>query len=313
MDDISSLNDNEWIINGKVYDLTNFLKFHPGGSTILNMNRRRDCTELFETYHWLSSKTNYIDSLMKKYFIRNATKDEICPLYNWNDTKYKQMKLDLKQKVTHYFQKESYKANTFYTLSYLIMFILLIINLYFYVNGYWITNIFCAIFAWNFSGDMVHSGLHYSIFSNNFYNELVGYIFGWYHCNTAIWFFQHTISHHSYTNIDEYDADLIWHQEIWFDQPENYPKPSNSYIKKILKHKVSTNNNFLFKMILIAPFTSLFPILSIIDIFEWNISHWVYLKWRFMKSIMIMTYIQTFIAVLFIPYLLITYFKMGII
>eukprot|EP01083_Nonionella_stella_P267355 903239_1 len=119
---------------------------------------------------------------------------------------------------------------------------------------------------------MVHAGLHFSIFSNNLLNELAGYIFGWYHCNTCIWYFQHTISHHSYTNIDLYDADLIWHEELWFDQADDYDT-------NCIKYKHSTHGIFLFKMIIIAPLTSLLPILSIIDIFYWSVSKWVNLKW----------------------------------
>ena len=49
-------NENHWIINGKVYDFSSFLDFHPGGRHILLMNRGRDCTELFFMYHLASPK-----------------------------------------------------------------------------------------------------------------------------------------------------------------------------------------------------------------------------------------------------------------
>eukprot|EP01084_Bolivina_argentea_P175004 303097_1 len=113
MNPIKTLNENEWIINGKVYDLTTWINYHPGGKTILNANRQRDCTELFETYHLMSSNETYINRQLSKYFIRNAQTNEITNLYDWNDPLYIEMKKELKTKIKSYFNENnmSYKAD----------------------------------------------------------------------------------------------------------------------------------------------------------------------------------------------------------
>ncbi|OAV90212.1 hypothetical protein PTTG_00701 [Puccinia triticina 1-1 BBBD Race 1] len=39
------------IVEGKVYDVTNFLEEHPGGKKVLLKNCGKDATELFHQYH----------------------------------------------------------------------------------------------------------------------------------------------------------------------------------------------------------------------------------------------------------------------
>ncbi|KAJ1497237.1 hypothetical protein HMI55_005619, partial [Coelomomyces lativittatus] len=46
-----------WIaIRGKVYDVTRFLQYHPGGRETLLFGAGRDATQVFETYHSLCIK-----------------------------------------------------------------------------------------------------------------------------------------------------------------------------------------------------------------------------------------------------------------
>merc|ERR1719410_105484 len=105
------------------------------------MNRGRDCTELFETYHAISSKTRFIESTLKKFFVRDASAEELrlCSPFNWNCSRYKAMKADLSQRVSAYFTKtgQSIKMNSFYRFFYVFLFFSSLITAYFYVNGYW--------------------------------------------------------------------------------------------------------------------------------------------------------------------------------
>lgn len=45
-----------WIIHGEAYDLRAYVRQHPGGPDAISLGQGRDCTELFEQYHVLSSK-----------------------------------------------------------------------------------------------------------------------------------------------------------------------------------------------------------------------------------------------------------------
>lgn len=40
-----------WAIDNKMYDLTEFAKTHPGGSSWINYTKGQDITALFKTHH----------------------------------------------------------------------------------------------------------------------------------------------------------------------------------------------------------------------------------------------------------------------
>lgn len=43
-----------WVtVDGKVYDITGFLDKHPGGKEMLLLAAGRECTDLFNSYHWM--------------------------------------------------------------------------------------------------------------------------------------------------------------------------------------------------------------------------------------------------------------------
>lgn len=313
MNNIKTLSENEWIIHGKVYDLTKWLSQHPGGSTILNMNRRRDCTELFETYHFMSNKTKYIESKLSTYYVRDANaENEISTIYDWNDPKYKEMKAYLKNRVYNYFKCNniSYKASIQYRLWYLLQFFLILHLIYFGESAYYppISIMMMGIFGWLFSGDIIHSGGHYSIFDNYLLNELVTYIFGSYHCVFIVWFFQHNISHHSYTNIDGYDADLDWHDDIWYDQDLESNKDETNLVKYKYPNSDRYKWLFLFKVYgFAAPITSIIPILSIVNPLGYNqngfiITKWIYDKKRFLRLQIFLGYVQVIVLLIIIPF-----------
>jgi len=50
--DVSSL----WTVHNKRYDLTSFVRAHPGGAKAILLGRGRNCTALFESYHSLGDR-----------------------------------------------------------------------------------------------------------------------------------------------------------------------------------------------------------------------------------------------------------------
>jgi len=58
---------NWWIIDGKAYDFSGFVKRHPGGSAAIGLAKGLDCTELFRTYHLMKTPG---DSILKKYEVK---------------------------------------------------------------------------------------------------------------------------------------------------------------------------------------------------------------------------------------------------
>ena len=57
-------------IHGKYYELSNFVKKHPGGEKILESCEGIDATNAFESYHTFSNM-NRIKQIMKKYECNN--------------------------------------------------------------------------------------------------------------------------------------------------------------------------------------------------------------------------------------------------
>jgi len=62
-----------WHLYNKTYDLTNFLKNHPGGEDILLRTKdQKDVTALFETYHAFADKDK-IKQILNKYEITDSS------------------------------------------------------------------------------------------------------------------------------------------------------------------------------------------------------------------------------------------------
>jgi hypothetical protein len=65
-----SESDGWTVIDGKVYEISPYLKYHPGGAKILRVGLGKDCTALFRKYHaWV----NY-EMLLEKFLIGRVVK-----------------------------------------------------------------------------------------------------------------------------------------------------------------------------------------------------------------------------------------------
>lgn len=59
-----------WRLNDTLYDLNDFIKFHPGGAFWIEATKGTDITEAFEVHH---INSDVPESLLEKYKIREAT------------------------------------------------------------------------------------------------------------------------------------------------------------------------------------------------------------------------------------------------
>lgn len=57
-----------WRVHDKIYDLTEFIDHHPGGSQWLQTTKGIDITEQFETHHI----TTKAENVLKKFYVRDA-------------------------------------------------------------------------------------------------------------------------------------------------------------------------------------------------------------------------------------------------
>lgn len=63
-----------WRVHDKIYDLSKFMKLHPGGSEWLELTHGCDITEPFEAHHIDNEK---VEKILEKYFVRDAAKPRI--------------------------------------------------------------------------------------------------------------------------------------------------------------------------------------------------------------------------------------------
>ena len=190
-----------WNIYGKIYDLSNFIQHHPGGSEILIKTKDLDdCTALFESYHAFSN----IDSIRKsldKYEIietNHASESE----YNTDFTTYHKLIEKIKQV---YPNRESIKASTSWymlNISSIIFYIFFVSKIMAFNNVYMkcIFSIIASFIEISLLFNLLHDGSHYAISTNAKLNNIVSTISNsWILWNHSLWFYQHIYYHHSFT------------------------------------------------------------------------------------------------------------------
>lgn len=58
-----------WVVENKVYDLTEFVGKHPGGSQWIELTKGQDLTEHFITHHLNEEKAR---AVLSKYYVRDV-------------------------------------------------------------------------------------------------------------------------------------------------------------------------------------------------------------------------------------------------
>lgn len=67
-------NSKLWRIHGKLYDLANFVKFHPGGQQWIQWTQGHDCTESYESHHLNSTK---VDAILQQFYVKDCKDDGV--------------------------------------------------------------------------------------------------------------------------------------------------------------------------------------------------------------------------------------------
>ena len=194
-----------WNLYGKKYNLTDYMQFHPGGSTILENTRgQSDITALFETYHAFSNKTFY-QGVLKDYEIPER---EPVLQEQYDFTTYRL----LTERIRKIFpNRKSIKAPAFWYFQNALMFFL-------YVSTFF-PAMFCKNYPLYYRGilsqiaglafislgfNVFHDGSHYAISTKPKVNEILAKIWAsWGIWNATIWFYHHVLHHHSHTGLVE--------------------------------------------------------------------------------------------------------------
>lgn len=208
-------------IHGKYYDIENFK--HPGGDDALWHSYGRDATSMFEQYHSMSNR-KHLEDILEKYEVPEnkiieakeylLEGEDNVPQFDFNSDFAK----EVKEKVRLYFAKKAKDENT--TINKVTKgsnkrwFLIGILNLLrilcclWWLSGSWYGLVAYPLFIWLSSVNTFHDANHFSLSSKWKINKFYGY-FALPNYTPLVWYYQHNISHHCYTNIKNKDVDIL--------------------------------------------------------------------------------------------------------
>lgn len=142
----------------------------------------------------------------------------------------------LKAEVDNYFKTNNLQpTGNFLLYLKTVLFISLAVYLYvqlvFFTPVWWIALPLCALFGMNaaFIGfNIMHDGCHGSYSNKKWVNEMMGYSLNLLGSNAYIWKVKHNVVHHTFTNIDGLDADIVQSSLLRF-APTQKLRPFHKY------------------------------------------------------------------------------------
>ncbi|XP_045477172.1 cytochrome b5-related protein-like isoform X2 [Harmonia axyridis] len=174
-----------WRIHDELYDLTDFISSHPGGSEWIRMTKGTDITEAFETHHIQETA----QKLLPKYFEKKASKPRNYPFTFHENGFYRTMKRRIREEVVKIPQK--FVRQSEMIVDSLFISYVLTAWLAAYSYNFWIGALagvflsYTAIAAHNFFHSRDNFRMHYFDFSM---------------LSSREWRISHALSHHLYPN-----------------------------------------------------------------------------------------------------------------
>ena len=213
-----------WKINGKIYDLSNFLDKHPGGRAILEACKGDDdLTATFESYHAMCNMEKIV-KIMKKYEVGTCEPSK----YTFNENNFYKI---LKKRVRNLFSNGSHRANSWWIFKSSIQVIVYIFNfiIAFYSNWSFWARVLSAMVA----GHMViqtgfgimHDSSHFAISKNHRINDFLSNTWNaiafW---DGQLWRKHHVFRHHAFTGDALLDPDTVHFKPFIRKLVEHNPK-----------------------------------------------------------------------------------------
>ena len=229
-------------IRGKWYDLATFT--HPGGPVALNLVKDRDGTALFESHHLIVS-SNKMQKLLAKYEVNINVAKNLKTMdpnddgahYIWEEFHDDLFVKDLKQLLSEYFgsitKKQSSinvyqatKADTERWCFIGFLFVSVIITSVYFYSGYYWALILWPQLSWILIANYWHDSLHFSLSTDWRVNAILPYFIPLL-SSPWIWYHQHVIGHHAYTNIGHKDPDLAHAPQLMREHESIKWKPAH--------------------------------------------------------------------------------------
>ncbi|KAJ6646947.1 Cytochrome b5-related protein [Pseudolycoriella hygida] len=175
-----------WRLHDTLYDLTDFVKLHPGGADWIKFTRGTDITEAFEVHHIYPALP---ERLLEKYKVRKATEPRNYKFTFNDDGFFRTFRRKVAKKLKTVDRSPEKMSKI-------------------YIDGFLFVTFLAAILAmqWDSMALVILSSLclnYTTISAHNFFHQKDN--FRMYYFNLCFlsyrdWRIQHSISHHLYTN-----------------------------------------------------------------------------------------------------------------
>ncbi|KAL7524845.1 hypothetical protein ACHAXR_001895, partial [Thalassiosira sp. AJA248-18] len=215
-------------IHGKWYNLSTF--DHPGGPVALSLAKGRDATALFESHHPFMPRKKMAMILSKCEVSADDAKalNTLDPRdsgseFNWDEIDKDGFANDLRALVVDYFTSlaaqrgtsiiEATKATPWRWLVVCTLLLSFFTSLNWFVQGYWAFIVITPVLAWLAGVNYWHDALHFALSSSWRINAYLPYLLPLL-SSPRMWYHQHIIGHHVYTNIGHKDPDLAHNPQL---------------------------------------------------------------------------------------------------
>jgi cytochrome b involved in lipid metabolism len=211
-------NDCWLIIDGKVYDVSNWIDKHPGGEILLSY-AGMDATDVFDAFH---AESTY--SLLKGFYIGDVIDQKLSEV----TLEHRRLRKKLKQTNFYHASKLYYVYKVLTNLSLVSISAALVMGFESRLV-HLLAAFFLALF-WQQCGWLSHDFLHHQVFSNRQWNNFMGYILGNVAQGFSVswWKAKHNL-HHAVPNVKNYDPDidtmpfLAWSEKLIEGELEGLP------------------------------------------------------------------------------------------
>ncbi|XP_044175764.1 acyl-lipid (8-3)-desaturase-like [Acropora millepora] len=212
-EELSSLNQKHnahVAVRGKVYDVSQFLSRHPGGSEILIMAAGKDVTIPFECYHTFS---DIAFKTLDKYYVGDLISNEF-PTFPELGSFY----TTTRDRVQKYFERTNQdpKNSPWIWLRHIMMPVMIAflwLAQMFWLRHSMFLSCIAAVFLGWFSAlsSLInhHDASHFSVTRSPLVWTVNGHLQDFVNGSSYyLWMYQHIFGHHPYTNIDGVDPDI---------------------------------------------------------------------------------------------------------
>ena len=208
--DASSIDPNVWRIHGQDYDLSEFVKDHPGGVSAILLGKGVDCTNMFESYHVFNAPVKRL----AKYALQpnGGVRRTESPFH-----------AELRLLMREHFAGEPKWAHKAKWSHVMLVCVLGVLNGLAWIGwcaGSWLALALLPGLAWLLMVNAAHDASHFAVSRSPWINEL------WLASSSPLlyagssWRMQHVVLHHQETNVPGCDADIHhmpwsrWHPAI---------------------------------------------------------------------------------------------------